>query len=192
MRIGAGSKIDLVDAPPGTQRSCNGDVHARPTLWRIGRVFGRNPLLRRTDRIEALITLVALVVSLVAIPVAGIVGAVVYGARDRLYAQEAHARHSVMATVTDASTTFDQDSGTVVVQARWPVAIGERTGSFVRSTPVNVDDRIEIWVDKDGNLVPAPTPTWHAVGDAVGTAAATLLILGLAITLPVTERPLTA
>ena len=38
-------------------------------------------MLRRTDRIEALVTLVALVVSLVAVPIAGVVGAAVYGAR---------------------------------------------------------------------------------------------------------------
>lgn len=50
-----------------------------PRCWRITRVFGRNPLLRRTDRVEALIMVVALAVSLIAVPVAGVVGAVTYG-----------------------------------------------------------------------------------------------------------------
>ena len=60
----------------GAQGSCDGDVRIDPRCWRIGRIFGRNPLLRRADRIEALVMLVALVASLIAIPVAGVVGAV--------------------------------------------------------------------------------------------------------------------
>ncbi len=55
-----------------------------PRCWRIARIFGRNPLLPRADRIETLVVLVALVVSLLAIPIAGVVGGVTYGARDRL------------------------------------------------------------------------------------------------------------
>lgn len=42
-----------------------------PRCWQIGRVFGLNPLLRRTDRLEALLMLFALGALLVAIPVAG-------------------------------------------------------------------------------------------------------------------------
>jgi|GEM_PF-4775931 len=79
-----------------------------PRCWWIGRIFGRNPLLRRADRIEALVTLIALVVALVGAPIAGVVGMVVYGARDNRYAQEARERHVVMATVTgiDSSDTL--------------------------------------------------------------------------------------
>ena len=98
-----------------------------PAPWRIARVFGRNPLLRRTDRIEALVVLVALVASLIAVPLAGVVGAVTYGARDRVYTQEAHERHRVMATVAEIRV---EDSGVTVVQARWPMASGERTGTL--------------------------------------------------------------
>ncbi len=153
-----------------------------PRRWQIGRVFGRNPLLRRTDRIEALLVLFALVALVVAIPVAGVVGAAVHGARDRLYVQEAHARHTVTATVVDANAATDQGSGPVVVQARWPVAAGERTGSFEHATPVKAGERIEIWVDTDGNLATAPTPASHAVCDAVAATMATLLVVGFAMT----------
>jgi hypothetical protein len=44
-----------------------------PRGWRIACIFGRNPLLRRADRIEAVVMLVALVASIVAIPVVGVV-----------------------------------------------------------------------------------------------------------------------
>lgn len=150
-----------------------------PRRWRIARIFGRNPLLRRADRIEALVMLVALVASLCAIPVAGVVGAATYGARGRLYTQEAHERHHVTATVTDARA---EDLGATLVQAKWPVTAGERTGTLQLGDQVKAGQSVEIWVDKDGNPVTSPTPAWLAVGEAVGMAAVTLLavIVGLA------------
>jgi hypothetical protein len=148
-----------------------------PRCWRIGRIFGRNPLLRRADRVEALVTLVALIVSLVVIPVAGAVAMLVYDVRDSRYAQEAHERHTVVATVLE---TDGADS--TVVQARWPVAAGERTGPLQLTTEAKVGERTAIWVDKDGNPVAPPTPIWHALGDAYGTALAILLFVGVAMT----------
>jgi hypothetical protein len=155
-----------------------------PRCWRIGRIFCRNPLLRRTDRIEALAMLAALIVSLIAIPVAGVAGGAVYGARDSQYTQEAHQRHAVTATVTDVGA--DRSAATVV-QARWPVATGERTGALVLTTAGRVGDRIKIWGDRDGNPVAAPTPTSRAVSDAVATALAMLLSVGLWLTFLVTS-----
>ena len=150
-----------------------------PRCWRIGRIFGRNPLIRRADRIEALVTLVALVVSLVVIPVAGVAAMLVYDVRDSRYAQEAHERHTVVATVLETET---DGAGSTVVQARWPVAAGERTGPLQLTREAKVGDHMEIWVDKDGNPVAPPTPTWHAVGDAYGAALAILLSVGVTMT----------
>jgi hypothetical protein len=45
-----------------------------------------------------------------------------------------------------------------------------------------VAEHIEIWVDKDGNPVAPPTPTWHAVGDAYGIALAILMFVGVTMT----------
>jgi|SRR5271163_227633 len=150
-----------------------------PRCWLIGRIFGRNPLLRRADRIEALVTMIVLFVSLLAVPLLGAVGAAVYSTRESRYAQEAHERHTVMATVIDKGI---EDSGTTVVDARWPVATGERTGGIALGGPAKVGERIQIWVDKDGNQVGPPTPTWRAVGDAVGTAIGTALIVSFGLT----------
>jgi hypothetical protein len=150
-----------------------------PRCWRIGYIFGRNPLIRRADRIEALVTLAALVVSLLAIPIAGVVAAAVYSAHESSYAQEAHERHTVMATVIHKGI---ENSGMTVVDARWPAATGEHTGPLELTTAVSVGERVQIWVDKDGNQVDPPTPTWHAVGDAYGPALAILLSVGVGIT----------
>ncbi len=69
-----------------------------PVLLRLS---GRDPLVRRTDRIEALVLVLAVVVALVAAPIAAAVGTEVYDSRGNFYAEQAHNRHSVTATVTD-------------------------------------------------------------------------------------------
>jgi hypothetical protein len=50
--------------------------------------FCRNPLVRVTDRLEALVIVLAIVVSLLAAPVAGAVGTAVYDARRQQYEAE--------------------------------------------------------------------------------------------------------
>ncbi|ORC00598.1 hypothetical protein B1T48_03790 [Mycobacterium persicum] len=154
-----------------------------PRCWRLARLVGRNPLLRRTDRLEALLLLVVLVASLLLIPAAAIVGAEVLDARDHQYAAQAQVRHPVTATVTGA--THDPNSEGIVVHVRWAAAAGERTGSFRHSAPLNVGQRVEIWVDRDGNLVRPPTPRWHAGVDAVVTSVLILLTCGAAMSLVV-------
>lgn len=155
-----------------------------PRCWRIGRIFGRNPLIRRADRLEALMMLAALVVSLATVPVAGVLAATVYGGREIQYTRQAHERHVVAATVTSAT---NDGSATSAVHAKWPVATGDRTGSVRLATAIKPGERIEIWVDKDGNPVDPPTPRWHALAGAVATALATLLIVGFGLAFLVAE-----
>src|SRR6476469_8095277 len=69
-----------------------------PVLLRLA---GRDPLVRTTDRIEALVVVLAVVVSLLAIPIAAAVGTAVYDSRRQAYAEQTHTRHPVAATVTD-------------------------------------------------------------------------------------------
>jgi hypothetical protein len=95
-----------------------------------------------------------------------------------------HERHAVLATVADSGI---DGSGRTYVQARWQVAAGERTGWLQLNTAAKSGERIGIWVDEDGNPVAPPTPTWHAVGDAVATAAATLLLVAVGLTSLVTS-----
>lgn len=155
-----------------------------PRCWRIGRIVGRNPLLRGADRVEAVVVLVALVASLVAIPVAGVLAATVYGIQKTEYIQQAHERHTVTATVTSAG---NDGAATTAVHARWPVGAGERSAMLRLTVAGKPGEHLEIWVDKDGNPVAPPTPTWHAVSDAIATALATLLIVGLWLTFLVTR-----
>ena len=64
-------------------------------------VFRRNPLVRRSDRIEVLVLGFAVLLTVVAIPVAGAIGTSVHDARTRIYAEEALTRHEVIATAIE-------------------------------------------------------------------------------------------
>jgi len=64
------------------------------------RLLGRDPLVRTTDRIEALVLVLAVVVSLLAAPITAAVGTAVYDSSRHIYAEQAHTRHTVTATVT--------------------------------------------------------------------------------------------
>ena len=75
--------------------------------WWI-QVFRRNPLVRPSDRIEVLVLGFAVLLTVVAIPIAGAIGTFVHDARTRIYAEEALTRHQVTATAIE--------DGSVVVQ----------------------------------------------------------------------------
>jgi hypothetical protein len=153
-----------------------------PGRWWIARLLGGNPLLRAADRLEALLILVVIVGWLLVAPITGAVGTAIYDGRHRLYAEEALTRHRVTATVIEGNTTTaDGFLAPAYVEAGWPAAGGERTGAFSFDTAAKSGDRLSIWVDADGNLVPPPTPTTQAAPDAL-IAALSILLLATAVT----------
>jgi hypothetical protein len=151
----------------------------------LGRLFGRNPVLRRIDRIEALILVLALVFSVVAAPFAAAIGTAVYDSRRQAYAEQADGRHIVAATVIEAKATRDEQpkpglhrqlpSDASPVQARWFAAGTEHTGTITAPSTAKTGDFIEIWVDHSGKQVSTPQATSRAAVEAVGTAVAVWL-----------------
>jgi hypothetical protein len=135
---------------------------------------GRCPLVRTTDRIEALVLVLAVVISLVTLPIAGAVGTAVIDSRRDLYAEQANSRSTVVATVTDVPDSAREPRiGAITVPARWSAGGSDYTGTIAADSTVDIGDPVEIWVDNNGKWVPAPTSTTRAALDAV---AATLLI----------------
>lgn len=136
------------------------------------RLFGRNPLIRTTDRVEALIVVLAVAVSLIAVPFSAAVGTAVHDSRSRLYAEQARTRHPVTATVTgDSHPRRSLESPTVTVTARWFTAGTERTGDVTAPLKAKIGDAIEIWVDDEG--LPVARPLNTARDEAVAFAVAT-------------------
>lgn len=145
------------------------------------RLMGRGPLVRRSDRIEALVLVLALVVAVLAIPAAAAVGTAVHDSNRHLYAEQARTRHLVSATVTEVpANRLVSRTGTIDVQARWTAAGGEHTGDVNAPSSVQPGDTVEVWVDDTGAQVPAPNPTSRAAWE--GAAAAFALWFAVAAT----------
>ena len=147
--------------------------------WRFAQLFGRNPLVRTSDRIEALVVVLAVVMALVAVPIAAAVGTAVYDSRSRLYAEQAQTSHVVTATVTGHKVTHRESLGPLVtVLARWFAAGTEHTGAVSTPPGVKTGDSIDIWVREDGSHVGPPPTT--AYDEAVAFAAATWFSVAIA------------
>lgn len=152
-----------------------------PPRW-LSTLFGRNPLIRTSDRLEALALVLVLTLSLLAAPVAGAVGTAVYDSRSRHHAEQARNRTAVTATVIDLPARSDPTR----VKARWFAAGAEHTGLVqARSTP-RTGESFEIQVNRDGSY--AGPPPMSAAREAVlvalavwlnATAAAALVYAGV-------------
>jgi hypothetical protein len=144
--------------------------------WII-RALGRNPLVRLSDRVEAAVVVLVVASALVVVPVAGAIGTGVYEVRAWLYAEEAQTRHTVAATaIEDSTVIIEQDAEMFRAQSRWHVNGVEHLGPVDSAHEAKVGDQLDIWVDGSGNLVAAPTPTWHASVTAMFAGAGAWLI----------------
>src|SRR5690242_15082406 len=119
--------------------------------WPIVELFRRNPLLRASDRIEALATVVAVLVSLLAIPVAAALGTAVADSQRDVYAQQHHSRHPVTATITDDTAAHSiSRTNAVTTSARWSAGGTEHTGAVTTPSVTKPGDHVSIWVDDNG------------------------------------------
>lgn len=138
----------------------------------FAQLFSRNPLIRATDRVEALILVLVVAVSLIAVPISAAVGTAVHDSRSRHYAEQVQTRRPVTATVIGEShPRRNLESPTVTVPARWFAAGAERTGDVTAPLTAKVGDDVEIWVDDEGRPVARPVNT--ARDEALAFAVAT-------------------
>lgn len=150
--------------------------------WII-RALGRNPLVRTSDRVEALMLVLAFAIALIAVPVAGAIGTSVHDARARLYAEESRDRHRVTANVTEDATKTIEDTGLVATApARWRVDGVDYVETVKVDPQTKVGAPVEIWMDGSGNHAGPPTPAQQAGIDALvaGTALWLAVMTGVA------------
>ena len=175
----------------GTENAAMDAFTLRLPRWPVLlRLLGRDPLVRTTDRIEALVMVLAVVVSLLAIPIAAAVGTAVYDSRRQAYAEQTHTRHTVAATVTDVPASQQiLRTGTITVPARWTAGGAEHTGAVKAQSTTKTGDTVEIWVDDNGAQAPAPTPTTRAaVEAATGALVIWISVAAIAATLSTLTR----
>ncbi len=152
--------------------------------------FDRNPLRRRTDRIEAALRLATVILFLAAVPLAAIaVGRQVDHVAVRQARAQQAAEHAVTAVLLQrASTTEVADPYASVPMtyalARWqPPGRSPRSGEVLAPAAAPAGSTVTIWIDASGSLA-SPPPDHRAITDdvtiAVSTAglAASLLVLG--------------
>ncbi|MFF9807898.1 hypothetical protein ACF1G5_22710 [Streptomyces coeruleorubidus] len=153
-------------------------------LWR----WRRNPLCRATDLAEAWVALAALVLILLAAPVAGsLVGGAAQDALQRSVREQHEARHPVTATVVrkldrspldaDPETSTGRDLRNRVL-ADWTAPDGTaHQGPVLASLKdPRQGDEFRIWTDRHGQMVARPldsaTASTHAVLAGFGAALA--------------------
>jgi hypothetical protein len=165
----------------------------RRRRWWVVHALGRNPLLRPSDRIEACVIVVAILIALAAAPICATAGVAVYGSHARLYAQHAHTCHTVAATVIETSARAKAPHITsIAARVTWPADGGVHTNWYRTSPAVKPGDRIDIWVDSKGLPTTPPTPVSQAAIDAVAAGGAIWIALTLSLIacVAVTRSPL--
>ncbi|MEV0979383.1 hypothetical protein [Streptomyces sp. NPDC049915] len=153
-------------------------------LWR----WRRNPLRRGTDLAESWVALTALLLILVAAPVAGtLAGRAADGALQQSVRDQRHTRYEVAATVdheverspleANPDLAAGRDTRSRVL-AEWRGPDGSDHHGPIMTTLKSPEhgDHFTIWTDRHGDLAARPldsaTATTHAVLAGIGTALA--------------------
>jgi hypothetical protein len=153
----------------------------RPMTWPVLRLFSRNPLIRTSDRIEAAVVTLAVLLVVIAAACAGVLGTIIHDTETQNYLQQAETRHAVVATaVDDSKLAVSPETTASTVSARWQVNGTDHADVLGWDYAVKAGEPLPIWVDAKGNRVDRPTPVERAAVDALSAAVVGWLIVVLA------------
>jgi len=150
----------------------------RPMTWPVLRVFSRNPLIRASDRVEAAVGTLAVVLVVIATACAGVLGTIIHDNRAQKYLQQAQTRHAVVAmAVTDGEPAVSPETTAFTVPAQWRFNGIDHRDLLGWTDPVKVAEPLHIWVDDLGNRVEKPSAVERAAVDALSAAVVGWLIV---------------
>lgn len=153
--------------------------------WWTVRAFGRSPLNRTADRVQAWAVAVALVLLAAAIIPAATVGRLGYEAHEQAVAADIAARHAVEATArTDATadaTGAESPTTTFRVDVRWTDQNGGHLGVTTVDGPVKAGDRVPVWVTDQGTITTPPPSAADSRTTLLGIVSLTWLLLAGAV-----------
>ncbi|TCO20393.1 hypothetical protein EV652_112139 [Kribbella steppae] len=150
--------------------------------------FGRNRLRRRVDRIESMLFLGAVVLALLAVPIAAGVGSSVGNSLEHSAAQRrAELRQVIAVALEDAPLAIGVAPGqaTSTVRVGWEDGIGHRRQAMASvAIGTKIGAEVIVWLDRSGAVVAPPKQPGNgtAVGSVVGLSvvmATWLLLCGL-------------
>jgi hypothetical protein len=154
--------------------------------------LGRNPLRRRTDRIEAWISAALLAVFLIGAPLSGnFFGRWVHqgGLAEQRAQQSWHQTSAVLVAATPRLPVYEfrlSWQNTVPVRARWLGPAGQqRSGEVPAPAGSRAGQTVQIWVDGSGRATGAPLASAELARRVIGAefvapAALAVLLLFLA------------
>ncbi|WFR72636.1 hypothetical protein P9209_01245 [Prescottella defluvii] len=125
--------------------------------WRL-RPWNGNPLMRCSDRLEALSILVIAVLLALLIPVAGAVGTNTYGRLSGTATIDRERNHQVSAVLTDDSpqplipTAASSADLVEHSHARWSVNGVTHTGLVTADAGTKAGETVRIWTDPAGTM----------------------------------------
>jgi hypothetical protein len=145
--------------------------------------FDRNPLRRRSDRVQTVFRLLAVAAALVALPLTIAVGAHVAGVENREARQQSGNRHLVTAVTTTAAASpagyYNSDKATASV--RWAYGGVAHTAVLAVDQGTAIGTSELLWVDSAGLPAAPPLSVYQAIGDGVfagiGLAAGATAVL---------------
>lgn len=169
-----------------------GTVRVPGPVTRLARRHGltRSPLCRRTDRVEAAVTVVAVVLALLTVLLGIIVARSTYQREHTEAATKAAHQTSVTAVLLTDAVVPLMDSPEQGMAApptalvRWQLPNGQqRTAPIWVGVDRHAGDRVSIWIDHNGNRVDPPERPESMVANAAVNGVATLaggwVLLGL-------------
>ena len=145
--------------------------------------FGRGPLLRGADRMQAWGLILAVVAMVAAIAPAMSLGQLGYAERAKTIAAEAATRHQVQAialsdSTADPTQVESATSASFVAHVRWTAQNVAHEDYSKVEQPVRAGQPVRIWLDDAGKVTAPPQTEADARVDSMGTAA--ILWLGFA------------
>jgi hypothetical protein len=150
---------------------------ARRFRWHL-RALGFNPLVRASDRLEALTVLAVLVTALFAIPVGTQAATQVYDAGVRTANEQARSRHFVEAVAVEGSASMPADfDSPAYVRAQWHEGTRLRTERVITPATVKAGESLKLWLDDTGKVVAAPLTTDDAKLSALGVAGTVWVVI---------------
>ena len=146
-------------------------------------VHGRNPLARASDRVEGAVFVIAVLIALLAVPVAAAAGSEVYARESVSSTEQLRTRHQVEATLLE-DTAPGVATGVIGSEARasWQAPDGTpRQGGVTAAYGLVTGSKVLVWVDANGAVTAPPLTSEGAVITAVGSVGLLWLGLGCAL-----------
>jgi hypothetical protein len=158
---------------------------ARSLLW-VPRAWGRSPIIRRSDRLEALAILAGLAIALAAFPVATQTAHDVHDVGVHAARQQADTRHPVEAVALDDGVGLSAGiDGASFARVEWYEGSERRIERAVVPAITQAGQTVRIWRDDTGDIVDAPATAEDARMTAAMLAVGMWIAIGAASALGV-------